>query len=209
MRALAVVPMFAVTLVTGCAHHVVIDRPPAASAPLEVRTAYVDDHALDKARRGDLVLRTRLFDSRPTVARRHAELRNGLPIERVEDLRPLVKDGTATAQAMDVAVDARGRADALTGGGVAVAGLGLVAGGLLFAIDLGVLPGTAQTPTQEQVAPPLVIAGISSAAVGAVLGGVLVALGSMARDQEDAATTSAFDSYDRDLRAALALDAAP
>lgn len=193
----------------ACAHHVVIDRPPPASSPLELRAAYFREHALDKPGRADLVVRTRLFDERPTVTRRHGALKNGLPIERVEDLRPLVKDDSESARAMSTAVDARARADGLTGAGAAMAGLGVAVGGVLVATDLGVFPGSEQVPAQEQFAPPLIIAGIGSAAGGALIGGLLVALGSLARDEEEDATTSAFKSYDADLRAALALDAAP
>ncbi|MBI1948830.1 MAG: hypothetical protein HYS27_24300 [Deltaproteobacteria bacterium] len=201
--------LLAVGLCTACAHHVVLDRPPSASAPLEQRTAWFDDHALAKAKRGELVVRQRLFADHPAVTRVRAALKNGLPIERVEDLRPLVPEGSASVVAMDVAVEARGRADGFMMAGALVAGLGVAVGGALVATDLGVFPGTAQVPTQEQVAPPLILGGIAAAAVGATIGGVLVALGTAARDEEEDATTHAFAAYDGDLRRALALDAAP
>ncbi len=199
-----------VPAVTGaCAHHVVLDRPPSAAAPVEQRRAWYDDHALERAHRGELVVRARPFGERPAVTRKRATLKNGLAIERVEDLRPLVPEGSASAVAMDAAVEARGRADAFTGAGAAAAGVGVLVGGALVATDLGVLPGTAQVPTQEAVAPPLIIGGIAVAAVGATVGGVLIAFGTFARDEEDDATTAAFGAYDADLRRALALDAAP
>ncbi|MCC7108161.1 MAG: hypothetical protein IT382_02640 [Deltaproteobacteria bacterium] len=193
----------------SCAHHVVLDRAPAASAPVEVRRAFFDDHSLDKPDRGELSVRTRLFAKTPTVTRRHATLKNGTPIERVEDLRPLVPEGSAASKAMDQAVEARGRADALMASGGAVAGLGLAAGFALVGTDLGIFPGTARVPTQEAIAPPLTLGGIGAAAGGALIGGFLVAFGSMARDEEDDATSAAFGAFDADLRRGLALDAAP
>ncbi|OGQ10899.1 MAG: hypothetical protein A2138_01340 [Deltaproteobacteria bacterium RBG_16_71_12] len=186
-----------------------LDRPPAPSAPLAQRAAWFEEHALAKPQRGELVVRQRLFADHPAVTRMRAELKNGLPIERVEDLRPLVPEGGASAIAMDAAVEARGRADGFVTAGALVAGLGVAAGGALVATDLGVLPGTEQVPTQEQIAPPLIIAGIAAAATGATIGGVLVALGTLARDQEEDATTRAFAGYDAELRKTLALDAAP
>lgn len=208
MRALLPLLSLTVGLGASCAHHVVLDRPPPASAPIEHRAAYFEDHSLEKSARGDLSVRTRLFDKHPTVARRRADLRNGTPVERVEDLQPLVLDQSATAQAMTRAVDARARADALMGAGAAVAGIGIVGGFALVGADLGIFPSTAQVPTQEAV-PPLTIAGIATAAGGALIGGFLVAFGSMARDEEDDATTSAFQSYHADLRQRLALEPAP
>lgn len=204
-------PLLSLTagLCASCAHHVVLDRPPPPAAPLEHRRAWYQEHALEKPERGDLAVRTRLFEEHPTVARRRADLRNGTPIERVEDLLPLVPEESATAQAMARAVDARGRADALMGAGAAIAGLGVLGGFALVGADLGIFPGTEKVPTQETVAPPLTIAGISTAAGGALIGGFLVAFGSLARDDEDDATSAAFKSYEADLRAALALDAAP
>lgn len=201
--------LIAVALCSACAHHVVLDRPPPPTAPLEQRRSWFDQHALAKAQRGELVVRQRLFGEHPTVARQRATLKNGLTIERVEDLRPLVPDHSAAAQAMDLAVDARARADGFTAAGAGVAGVGVLVGGALVATDLGVFPGTAQVPTQEVVAPPLIIGGIAAAAVGATVGGVLIAVGTAARDEEDDATTAAFAAYDADLRRALALDAAP
>lgn len=205
VRALSLSLVVTLALGSACAHHVVLDRPPSAAAPVEQRRAWYDDHALEKAHRGELVVRARPFGERPAVTRKRATLKNGLAIERVEDLRPLVPEGSASAIAMDAAVLARGRADAFTGAGIALGGAGLALGGTLVAIDLGVLPGTAQVPAQEQVAPPLIIGGIASAALGAAAGGVLIAVGSLARDEEDDATTRAFDAYDDDLRAMLAL----
>lgn len=176
---------------------------------MEVRSAFFDQHSLAKPARGELSVRTRLFDKTPKVARRRAELRNGTPIERVEDLGPLVPEGSVSRKAMDQAVDARGRADALMASGGAVAGLGLVAGFALVGTDLGIFPGTARVPTQEAIAPPLTLGGIGAAAGGAILGGFLVAFGSMARDEEDDATHAAFGAFDADLRRGLALEPTP
>lgn len=201
--------LLVVALCASCAHHVVLDRPPATSAPPEQRAAWFEDHALAKPRRGELVVRQRLFAEHPAVTRVRAELKNGLPIERVEDLRPLVPEDSASAMAMDVAVEARGRADGFMTAGALITGLGVVVGGALVATDLGVFPGTAQLPTQEQIAPPLIIGGIAAVAAGATIGGVLIAIGTAARDQEEDATTRAFAGYDADLRRMLALDAVP
>lgn len=209
MRAPLPCLLVAIALSGACAHHVVLDRPPSPGAPVEQRRSWFEEHRLEKAHRGELVVRPRLFGEHPVVARKRATLKNGLAIERVEDLRPLVPDASPTAAAMDVAVEARGRADGFTAAGIAVAAAGVLGGGALVAVDLGVFPGTAVVPTQEAVAPPLIIGGIVTAAVGATVGGVLVAFGTMARDEEDDATTAAFNAYDADLQRALALDATP
>lgn len=194
---------------TSCAHHVVLDRPPAAAAPAELRAAYFEEHRLERPARGEMVVRTRLFADTPTVSRRRASLKNGTPIEAVEDLRPLVGEASASALAMAQAAEARGRADAWMGAGAAVAALGVGAGVGLVGADLGIFPGTARVPTQEEVAPPLTIAGIGAAAAGLLVGGILVTVGTLARDEQDDATTRAYASFDADLRALLALEPAP
>ena len=201
IRAVVVV----VVTTVGCGHHVNVDRPPAASAPEEVRAAYFAGHALEPPTRDQRVLRTRQGATRPSVAVRSATMKNGLPITRVEDLRPLVDDDSVTARSIDRAVAARGAADGLTVAGGTVAGAGLGVGLLLFAGGVGVFtPGGAPAPVQGEP-PALVIAGVATAVSAVVVGGGLVVVGSVVRDAEDDATTAAFKSYDDDLRSALGL----
>ena len=185
----------------GCAAHLAIDSPPAGSAPLELRESYYQAHRPEPPDRGQLVLRTRMFESTPTLAQTSLQLHNGALIQHVEDLRPLVGDESEAAQAIDASVEAQGRADVMVGVGLSVAGASLLAGGAMLGTSL-LQPGLLQ---QAGAVDALVWIGGGTLVGGVIAGGVVVAVGMAARDDEEDARTHVFRTLDAALRAKLEL----
>jgi hypothetical protein len=193
-------------LLGGCpAAHLTFAPPPDAAAPVEARTHFYETHKPMPAAREDLEVRTRLFGDRPSVTRRAASLAGGARVHHVEDLRPLVKEGSATAIAIDDTVTYDDRARLLLGGGIGVGAAGIVGALALIAVDLGVTPSTSERPTLELS--PFFFGAVASFLVGTAGGGALATWGVSVRDDADIARTKAFSSYDADLKTALGLAA--
>ncbi len=204
-RAAAAAVIAAVVVVVvagpGCPAHVMLDAPPPASAPEALRTSYYEQHRPEPPERGEFAVRTRMFEDKPTFTRKAVHLHNGVRVAYVEDLRPLVVDGSATAAAIDASVDARGRADVITGAGMATAGVGAGAGAGLVAsylLEQGL-------NDQGNSLDARFVAGVGAILVGVVGGGALVTWGMSVRDDEEDARTRAFTTLDAALRNKLAL----
>lgn len=190
-----------VAIGSSCAAHTQFAPPPRADAPLAVREHFAAQHTLEPAAREDLSMRTRVFEERPTVRRRAGTLGSGARVHFVEDLRPLVPAGSATAQHIDAAVASGGRADLLLGGGVGLGSLGLATALTLLVIDLGVTPDASARPTVELS--PFFFGAAASFVVGIAGGGALATWGLFEREDAEDASALAFTAYNADLRAGL------
>jgi hypothetical protein len=195
----------------ACRTHVVVpDAPPQSTAP-EVRRFFYEAHGPLPIEREDVRLHRAPLADRPTVDVAQVRLRSGEHVTMVEDLRPLVDEGSPTADAIDEALDARARADVVSGVGIGLLGLGFGAATVLLAVHTGLLPlspdqGPGPIGDTEDV-PPFVIGALAASGGGLVLGSAGIAWGLVDRQREDAATTQAFRGFDADLRAHLALQA--
>lgn len=201
VRSFASPALVVVALASGCAAHVMIDPPPPVTAPLEMRSAYYEQHAPEPPERGELVARTRLGESHAKFTRKDLHLHNGARVAWVEDMRPLVDDKSDAARAIDTAVEARERANLITGGGVAVAVVGAGGGGGLISSYL-LQQGLSQ---QGKTLDPVFAAGAALAVVGVLGGGALVTWGMAVRNDEDDARTLAFKQMPQAMREKLAL----
>ena len=187
----------------ACPAHLMIDPPPPASAPVEVRESYYKQHRPEKPERGELLMRARLFGSTPSVSQKALHLHNGARVECVEDLLPLVLEDSETAKAINLAVEARSRADVVTAVGLAVAGLGLATGAALVSAFL-LQPALNNQGNGLQ---PLLFGGGATMAGGAVVGAGVATWGMTIRDDEEDARMRVFRSLDAALTKKLALEA--
>ncbi|HEY4219942.1 MAG TPA: hypothetical protein VGO62_01340 [Myxococcota bacterium] len=206
VRALApvavAVAVAAVLAVSGCAAHVQIDPPPPASAPHDFRAAYYDQHAPLPASRGELKARTRSGEQHATFERTAVDLNNGAHVVWVEDLRPLVDAKSETGKAIDDAVDARGRADLVTGIGVGVVAAGLVVAGAVLA---PYVVAHKVTPDGEKSIDPSTIGAGVALGAGVLIGAPVIVWGSFMRDDEQDARAIAFKTLDASLKQKLGL----
>jgi hypothetical protein len=194
---------FVIAFAAGCPAHVILDAPPPADAPEAMRASYYQSHRPQKARRENFQVRSRVGSAAPAIALKTLTLKNGVTINHVEDLQVMVSDESPTSKAIAEAIDARERANIITGVGVGVGAVGIGAGSALLLADVF----TSAPPSEDNAStlPTLVLIGGGALATGVVVGAGLAVWGTMTRDVEDDATTRAFRSFDGDLRIRLAL----
>lgn len=183
-------------LLNACRAHVAVDEPPAPTAPLEERAA-----AYDKLRPS--LVRTAAPNGWPGATEpRLLVLNDGTVVRDPLDLAPAVKPGSATLLYGQEARDLENTSRIFNGVAVGVATVGLLG-------ELGALVATSALidtdPGQISEAESWVLtAGVVSGATALVgLLGILPT--SLLQLAADDARAIAFQTYDKDLRARLAL----
>ena len=215
VRALAVL-----TLTTSCAAHVVLPPPPPATASEELRAQFYEQNRSEPVERGQRTPRARMFESRPTFLQRSVTLKNGADVHHVEDLRPLVADGSEAAQAIDVAMDKGGDALTITTAAGITSGIGMAAGlgalavgivGINFLPDVNIDRGLDESGAQRTplIIPGYVVYGGGTALITLAIGTGLAVWGSSVDDDAATARSLAFATFDDGLRLKLGLPTSP
>jgi hypothetical protein len=189
-------------LTPGCAAHVLIEPPPPATAPVELRQSYYEQHAPAPVERGELEPRTRFGESHAKFVRKAMHLQNGARVAFVEDLKPLVDDQSSTAKDIEASLALRDRANLVTMAGVVVGVVGVGAAAGLMVAELtknGLISET------NYGVDGLTLGAAGALLVGGAGGGAVVAWGQSIRDDEEDARLRAFKSLDESMRARLAL----
>lgn len=221
IRPLLVVTLLAaVPAVASCAApHVVLPPPPPQTASEELRAAYFEQNRAEPVDRGQLLPRARMFQSRPTFLQRNVALKSGAVVHHVEDLRPLVADGSEAARAIDAALEKSGEARSVNIAAGVTSGVGTALGvGALVAgitgIDTSFLPGIQigepdddGTPDDIFVIPGYIVWGDTAALVALATGTGLAVWGTSIDDDAASLRHEAFSAFDDGLRAKLGLPA--
>lgn len=195
-RAALAACLLSLCALTSCRAHVAVDEPPPPTAPLDERAA-----AYERLRPN--LVRTTTPNGWPGATEpRLLVLNDGSVVRDPLDLAPAVKPGSATLLYAQEARDLESTARILSGVSVGVASLGLLG-------ELGALVATSalvdRDPGQISEAESWVLtAGVISAAT-ALVGLVGVVPTSLIQLAADDARAIAFQTYDKDLRARLAL----
>ncbi len=190
----------------SCTAHVNLERAPDLHAPAAVRSDYYATHAPKAPTRAELEVNTRIGDRSPSVRQTSVTLRNDTHLQNATDVMPLVNPDSATARAALAFEAAQQRSSIFVASGAAATGIGVAVALAFLLADIGVFAdqGSQNAPNQ---APVFAIAGGSSLAVGALLGGGLVVFGMRDHNDADDARDLAFRSLDADLRVRLGIAA--